>query len=867
MKKRWRSSRLFRWFLGLFPAEFRGDFGDEMELVFEDERTEASSHGRVALARLWLRTLTGIAEVASREHFHTLRRDAGYALRLMWNERMTTAAIVVTLAIGVGATTSMFAVVNAVMFTLPFPDPERLVVVLRQLPRGLSAGITPSQFEVWRRQEGAFESIAALWGASPVLTGNGETRRITLDCISPNMLTVLGVAPLAGRALTEQDDVDGAPSSIVISHELWTRAFERDPAAIGRTLVLDGIPSTVIGIMPPTFDGVRAREQRDGWITIGDCVQRARREARTIPFVNLYARLKPGVATSAAEAQLDAAVEPAQPGAQPTRVHLSPLTDQIFGDVREPLLALQGAAAFVLLIGCANIASLLLGRAETRRRELAMRFALGCTRARMIRQLLTESLVLALLGGAAGLIVAYWSLDWLRLLIPGSVPRVDRIEIDRTVLAACLAISTGTGMLFGLLPAWFSSQISPGSTLKESTLMSSPRRRRAGAVLVVAEMALSVAVLAGAGLMLRTFLFLRPVDPGFDPRGKLTMTVSLPRSRYPNPESWTRFFNTLNAKLADLPDVRAVAVSSYLPLSGFISSAEVNTPDEQPSPTTLTVGAPAVSANYLSEMGIRLLRGRVLTDGDRVGSAEVAIANEALARRLWPGADPLGRQIRVKILDRWSTKTIVGLVRDTRSVGSRLNGDAEVFVPFAQNPMSIQRYVISTSGRVERMAPLVKSLVMSIDPSLPPGEVQPVTLITTTRAVAQWRFGSLVMGAFALMALVLAAVGLFALVGRSVTERTPEIGVRMALGATRGQVLRLFVTRSIVLTAIGLATGVALGAATTRLLSGWLVGVPALDRLTFTSSVAVMCLVCLIASYAAARRATRIDPLTALRGN
>ena len=865
MNTGWRSSRFYRWILRLFPAEFRADFGDEMSQVFDEERAEASARGRVALAQLWARTIAGLAEVASREHIFTVKRDAGYALRMMWRERLTTAAIIATLAIGVGVTTAMFAVVNAVLFELALRDPERLVVILRQMPRGLSAGITPSQFEIWRRQQGAFESIAALWGASPVLTGTGETRRVTLECISPNMFSVLGVVPAAGRTFSEADDVNGAPSSIVISHALWTRAFARDPGAIGRSLVLDGLSSTVIGIMPSTFDGARALEQKDGWITMADCAQRARREGRTMPYVNLYARLKPGATLAAGQAQLEAAVD-AEPGTERLRVQLSPLTEQLLGDVREPLIALQGAAAFVLLIGCANIASLLLGRAETRQRELAMRFALGCTRARMVRQLLTESVVMALVGGGVGLFFAYWSLDWLRSIIPGWVPRISRIEIDRSVLAACLAISTGTGMLFGLLPAWFSSHILPGPTLKESTLMGSPRRHWAGAVLIVAEVALSVAVLAGAGLMLRTFLFLRPVDPGFDPRGKLTMTISLPRSRYPNPESWTRFFNAFNTKLADLPGVRAVAVTSYLPLSGFISTAEIQAEQDQKTSTTLTVGAPAISANYFSEMGMRLLRGRALTDEDRAGSPDVVVVNEAFVRRLWPGADPVGRQIRVKILDRWSSKTIVGLVRDTRSVGSRLNGDPEIFMPFAQNPSSIQRFVLSTSQPVERIAPLVKSLMVWIDPSLPAGEVQPMALITTTRAVAQWRFAALLMGAFALMALVLSAVGLFAVVARSVTERTPEIGVRMALGATRSEVLRLFVGRSLALTVTGLAAGVALGAMTTRFLTTWLVGVPPHDQLTFTCSAAVMCAVCLAAAFAGARRATRIDPLTALRG-
>jgi putative ABC transport system permease protein len=321
----------------------------------------------------------------------------------------------------------------------------------------------------------------------------------------------------------------------------------------------------------------------------------------------------------------------------------------------------------------------------------------------------------------------------------------------------------------------------------------------------------------------------------------------------------------VNIRLQSLPGVRAVAVTSYLPLSGLISSADV-TIDEEQAGRTLNVGAPTVTANYFAEMGIKLIRGRVLIDEDRAGNAEVAVANEALARRLWPGRDPLGRQIKVKILDRWSTKTIVGVVRDTRSVGFRLNGDPEIFLPFSQNPRPLQRFVMSTSQPAESLASLVKQLVASIDPALPAGDVQSVLAITTTRAVAQWRFGSLLMGAFALMALVLAAVGLFAVVGRSVTERTSEIGVRMALGATRVEVLRLFVGRSMRLTAIGLAVGLALGASTTRLLSGWLVGVPPLDRVTFTCSVGLMSLVCLTASFAAARRATRIDPLTALRG-
>jgi len=858
-------SRLYRWFLRLFPAEFRGDFGDEMTQVFDDERADASRQGGMASARLWYRTITGVAEVASREHISTLKRDAGYALRLMWNERLTTAAIVVTLALGVGASTAMFAVVKAVLFNVPFRDPERLVVVLRQLPRGLTAGIPPAQFEAWRGQEGGFDSIAALWGLSPVLTGAGDARRITLECVSPNMFGMLGVVPSVGRGFNDDEDVTGASSSIVISHPLWTRAFGRDAGAIGRTLMLDGVPATVIGVMPPNVDGVQGISPKDGWITLADCARRAQREGRTLAFVNVYAKLKPGVSRAAAAAQLDALSEPTAHEGQAAPARLLPLAEQMFGDVREPLFALQGAAAFVLLIGCANIASLLLGRAETRRRELAMRFALGCTRGRVIRQLLTESVVLSLIGGAVGLICAYWILEWLRSQIPGWVPRVNHIGFDREVLLAALGISVCTGLLFGVLPAWYASHVSPGSTLKESTVTGAPRRRRAAVALIVLEIALSMAVLVGAGLLLRTFLVLRPVEPGFDPGGKLAMTISLPRSRYPNPDSWRQFFNTFEARLTELPGVRAVAVTSYLPLSGFVSSGEVEV-EPEPTSKTLSVGAPIVSANYFGEMGIRLLRGRALTDQDHAGGPEVAVVNEALARRLWPGVDPIGAQIRVKILDRWSTKTVVGVTRDTRSVGFRLNGDPEIFVPFVQNPTSIQRFVLSTSQPVEVIAPLTKQLLASIDAALPAGDVEPVSRITTTRAVAQWRFAALLMGAFAVMALSLAAVGLFAVVARSVTDRTAEIGVRMALGASRVEIVRLFLARSAWLAAMGLAWGVALGMLTTRFLSTWLVGVGPLDRSTFGATAIAICMVSLTASYLAARRATRIDPLTALRG-
>jgi putative ABC transport system permease protein len=860
------SHRLYHWFLRLFPSEFRGDFGDDMSQVFRDEHRDASRRGRGAMAGLWLRTIRGLAALASREHLHVLLRDARYGVRLMWKNRLTTAAAIVTIALGVGANTAMFTVVKAVLLELPFRDPDQLVVVLRQSERNQSLGINRSQFDVWKRQNGPFEAIGALWGASPVLTGTGETRRLSVECVSAGMFATLGVAPSAGRTFTDAEDVEGAPSVIVISHDFWMQRLGGDPRAVGRVLTLDDVPATILGIMPRAFDGPRAGSVRAGWLPLADCVWRNRNEGRLTNTVNVYARLKPGVSGPVAEAQLEAALE--RPGAVsgPGRVRLSPIANQILGEVRQPLLALLGAAAFVLLIACAKVASLLLGRADARRRELAMRFALGCTRARMVRQLLTESVLFAMCGGTAGLLIAYWSLQWMLALMPGWVPRLTHIEIDGRALVACLVLSMGTGLLFGLLPAWHASQVSPGSTLKESAVMAGPRRRRARAVLIVVEIALSVALLAGGGLLVKTFMYLRPVDPGFDPRGKVAVTINLPRPRYGDERSWRTFLEAFRRRLAEQPDVRAVTAASYLPLSGFISLADVQIEGSQAS-TTVTVDAPVVTPDFFAVMGIRIVRGRAFTIDDRAGASEVALVNETLARRLWPGEDPLGRQIVVKAqpATRFSTRTIVGVVQDVRRMGIRLGAGSELYVPFDQNPAPIMRVVVSTPRSADEIGPLLKSQVASIDPRLPVGDVESVSRITTERSVATWRFAASLMGAFAIVALLLASVGLFAVVGCWVTERTSEIGVRMALGASRGVVLRMFVGRAAFLLALGLVVGLTLAGFTTRFLATWLVNTSPLDRTSFAAAAAIMCAVCLVAAYLAARRAAAVDPLVALR--
>jgi putative ABC transport system permease protein len=614
--------------------------------------------------------------------------------------------------------------------------------------------------------------------------------------------------------------------------------------------------------MPKEFDGPRALRQLDGWIPLAPCLESLRAQGRPAGTVNVYGRLKRDVSPRVAEAQMDAVIDQAPSRRDGFRVHFTPLTEQIYGDVRKPLLALFGAAGFVLLIACANVAGLLLSRVDGRRRELAVRAALGCSRARVVRQLLTECMVLALCGGAAGLLSANWSLGMLVSLMPGGIRRIDHIALDGHVLAAGLALSIGTALLCGLAPALHASRLDPGTALKESALLTTPSRRRIRGTLVVLEMALSVALVTGAGLMMKTFLHLRPANPGFEPEGKVMATISLPRPQYADGPAWIAFIENLRQRLRDRSGVQAVVATSYVPLSNFVTGAEVQHVGGGGS--GVPVDAPRVTPDYFREMGIPVLRGRTFTVGDAPG-AGVAIVNETMARRMWPGQDPLGRQLVFRSdLGRVSTKSIVGVSRDVRDSGGRLTARPEIYVPFADDPVPIMRIVVKTPLSAEQMTAVIRQEAAAIDPRLPIGDVEPVADMVA-RSVATWRFAASLLAVFAGIAATLAAVGLFAVVGVWVTDRTPEIGVRVALGAGRGTVLRFFVARGALLTVVGVTCGLALAALTTRFLTAWLVDASPLDRPTFAAAAATMAIVGLLSTYLAARRATNIDPLSALR--
>ena len=862
MRERSRAERLYRRLLRLFPSEFRGDFGEEMCMVFGDERAEASARGRRGLAALWWRTLRGFARTVPREHADVLTRDAAYGLRLMRKHPLTTAAAMLAIALGVGANTAMFTVVNAVLLDLPFEDPRRLVSVYLQSPQGSSTQVPITQFRIWNDRVTAVESIAGYSMYSPVLTGAGAPDRLRLECVSASMFRVLGVAPVLGRTFLEEEDSPAAARVMVASHAFWAGQLGGD-RGLGRALTLDGASVTVIGVMPKAFDGPRALRRIDGWLPLNWCLESSRAaEGRSAATIGVYARLGPGVSAAQAAAQMEAALDDTIPAQQAARVRVVPLTDQIYGDVKTALWALLGAAGFVLLIACANVASLLIARADARRRELAIRVALGCSRARIVRQLLTESLLFAACGGAAGVLMAYWSLETLIGLMPGSIRRIDHIALDGAVLAACVALSAGTALLFGLWPALYASRVQPGAELKEAALSTTPSRRRMRGILVVVEVALSVALLTGAGLLVKTFLHLRPADPGFEPKGKVTATVVLPRSRYPDGPSWTAFMEHLRRGLEQRPGVEAVVVASHLPLSGFSSIAQVQHP-ESGSPG-VRVDALHVTAEYFKEMGIPIVRGRGFTPLDGAGSG-VAVANESMARTMWPGKDAVGERVLFSTQNGTSTKTIVGVARNVRDAANRLTPRPEIYVSFADEPVPVLRVAVTTRLPAEQMAPVIGHEVAAIDPLLPlTGNVDSLAAIVG-RSFARWRFAATLLALFAGIAATLAAVGLFAVVAGWVTERTPEIGVRMALGASRGAVLRLFLARGALLTASGVVLGIAVAAATTRFLSAWLVDASPLDPPTFAAATTAMGAICLLATYVAARRATSVDPLIALR--
>jgi len=786
-----------------------------------------------------------------------------------------TAVAIVALALGIGANSAIFSVVNSLLLRpLPLNDPDRLVQVWDadlKLGRSDMPASYPN-FADWRDQNHVFEQTVAYADWSFNLTGTGEAERIRSALVSPAFFSTLGVRAVAGRVFLPEEDHAGKDFVAVIGQRLWQRRFSADPGIVGTAIDLNGESYTVVGVIAPVAALPGMSDETELWVPVSHGFGVTERRAH---YLNVIARLKPEVTREQAQADMDAltgALALQYPDANRDRgVRLVPLQEQIIGDFRLALLVLLGAVVAVLLIASANVANMLMARAASRQREIAIRTALGASRWRLIRQLLTESLLLAFIGGGLGLLLALWGIDLLVSFSPADLPRVKEVAIDGRVLGFTLAVSMLTGLVFGFAPALQASRPNLSEALKESgrSATGGAARRRARSVLVVAEIALALVLLVGAGLLMRSFLKLQSVNPGFNPENVLTMQVDLSGPNFQRAAPVIAFHDHLLERIKTLPGVQSVATRSFVPIATDSSFAYVIFAVEGRLPDPAKHSAAfynAVSSDFFATMEIPLLKGRAFDEHDVRKAQNVVIINETLARRFFADEDPIGKRITLNDTnpkeEEWTT--IVGVVKDTKPRALDSDAVAELYMPFAQQPEPFMSLMIRTTGKPEAMAAAVRSEIQTLDKDQPLYSIRTLASVLA-ESVATPRFRTFLLGVFAAVALILAVVGIYGVISYSVTQRTQEIGIRMALGAQTSDVLKLVVRHGMGLTLAGIAIGLAASFALTRVMAGLLFGVSATDPLTFAVIALMLTGVALAACAVPARRAVRVDPMVALR--
>jgi predicted permease len=789
--------------------------------------------------------------------------DLRTALRSLRRHPGFTAAVALTLALGLGANTAIFSVVNAVLLRgLPYAQPERLVMAFTTYPDfGHSATSLPD-FLDWRDGAAGAVELAAVANTTFNLTGGGAPERATGAVVTANYFPLLGAAPAVGRGFTAEEERGGAPKVVVLGHDFWRRRFGGDASAVGRALVMNGVPYTVVGVAPTRLD---YPTDVDLWIPLRTDTTRARRAE----FLSVVGRLRPGVTVERARdalATVGRRLQEQYPETNSPRlsIDLVPMRDEIVGGARASLLVFMGAVGLVLLVACANLANLLLVRATTREREVAIRSALGADRGRVFRQMLAESLALAALGGALGVTLAFAAVRALRASGLEALPRLDEVGLDGRALAFAAVLSLATGVLFGLAPALRLSREELQGTLRGGGRgiagHGGAQRLRAG--LVLAEVALSILLLVGAGLLLRSFVEMQRSRAGFDPQRVLTLQVSLPRASYADAQRVRDFWPALLDRAGAVPGVRAAAVASQLPLtsSGYLSfSIEGRTP---PPDAMEDVQPFNVSDGYFRALGVALVRGRVFGPEDGAAAPRVAVVNEEAARRFWPGRDPIGARITTG--DTTDYMTVVGVVADVKQEGLTAKPYPQLYSVAAQNPMRGMYVVVKTAGEPQAAAAAMRRVIAGLDPELPVYGVMPMTE-RVSKSVARPRLTALLVGVFAAVALALAAVGIYGVVAFAVAQRTRELGVRMALGATTADVRRLVIGQGMAPVVGGLVLGVGLAAVATRAIGGMLYGVSALDPLTYLAVALFLASVALAATWLPSRRAVRVPPAVVLR--
>jgi putative ABC transport system permease protein len=807
----------------------------------------------------------------------TIWQDVSYALRMLLKNPSFTFVAVLALALGIGANSAIFSVINAVLLRpLPFKEPERLVILWEKTQTQDSSVAYPN-FLDWREANTVFEQVTAYRRDSFNLTGAGEPERLAGSLVSGNFFETLGVQPLAGRNFVEQDDKAASAPTVILGYGFWQRRFGGDARIINQQLTLNDKSYTVVGITPADF---RLGSDTDIYVPIGLFVAEVPfyKERGSHPGLWVTGRLKPQVSMEQARAELDTIM--ARLGQQypetnkGRRIHIESLYENTVQGVRPALLVLLGAVAFVLLIACANVANLLLARSATRQKEIAIRTALGASRWRIMRQLLTESLLLGLLGGVLGLLLAMWGADLLVAAAPDGVPRLADARIDLHVLGFTLGMAVLTGVVFGIAPALQASKTDLNESLKETERGSTGTRHRLRGVLVVSEVALALVLLIGAGLMVKSLWQLQRIDPGFDPHHVLALQLALKGERAAEPQKVENFIAQVEGRIKSLPGVEAVAFTNGLPFSGAPEQGFqiVGRPVPGGDPTPYSAVRYTTSPDYLQVLGIKLQRGRYFTNQDRLDSPPVVVIDETLAQKYFPDQNPLGERLQVG-QPGTPPYEIVGVVGHVKHYG--LDGEAPVEpqfyfaisqvtaarMPVIANGISV---LARTQAEPQSLAAAARSQILAVEPN------QPVFNVRTMRelvaeSIASRRFSMFLLLVFALVALVLAAVGLYGVMAYSVTQRTHEIGIRMALGAQATDVLRMILRQGLLLVLTGIGLGLVAAFALTRVLTSLLYGVSATDPLTFACISLLLVVVALLACYIPARRATKVDPMIALR--
>lgn len=800
-----------------------------------------------------------------------LWQDVRFGLRVLRKQPGFTLIAVLTLSLGIGANTAMFSVVNALLLRpLPYPNPEQLLWVEEATSGRKNQPAWGAHFLAWQARSQTLAGIAQVNGATRTLTGVGEPERIAVGEVSASFLPLLGAQPLAGgRNFTAAEDAPGGERVALLSHALWQRRFSGAPDRVGKTITLNEANYTVIGVLPASF---RFSSEFDVWVPLALNAQ-AELVGPNQSFQTTIARLKPGVSLEQARAEMDTlsqqyeATRAEQKLRLESRTQLTRWQDHLLGNLQRPLLILLGAVALILLIACANVANLLLARAVTRQKELAIRAAIGASRARLLRQMLAESLLLALSGGAAGLLLAAWLTQLLSALLStdtiGELARVTTITIDWRVLGFTLLVSLLTGLLCGLLPTLQLARPDLTNALREGG-RSSFHSRGLRSALMVSEIALAMMLLIGAGLLIRSFVQLLNVDPGYRAENLLTARLALP-SRYSEKAQRVQFYDRILQRVSAIPGVVAVGATSHLPLTNYNMGSFLRVEGRLYPAGEQPPGAPvsAVNPDYFRTMNIELRTGRFLTDGDADGAPSVALLSESLAQQLFPNENAVGKRLAIGGSGaEWTT--IIGVVSNVRHQGREREVEPAVYLSYRQLPRPGMTLLLRSTTDSLSLAPALRQAVHEVDSALPLYDVKTMEE-RLTKSVAARRFNLLLLSVFAALALGLAGIGVYGVISYVVTERTHEIGIRLALGAQRADVLRLFLQQGMKLVLLGVSIGLLGTVAFTRVMTSLLFGVSAYDPLTFAGVTCLLSLLALLACYLPARRATKVDPLVALR--